>query len=1476
MNNPNPIFGDDANSKFVEARSMRRVSFGLAVLAALTAVTAVGCDESPPVNQVGVNVVEKGIFEGSWYVSRTVIDVDYEAAGAGTFPGDAAYDNAASVFGFSLPRVRWVIDEDFLYAYRDYELIEGAGGDGREAGDELGHPVAAYPIESHFDINRAYSSVTGEERNVIVENTSDRRWYERQFMRVDWSKNILPGYYGQTYQLYETLGLWTREPTDLYVQGLSEFPDSWRPQFDYMPCDGSTDSAEGCTPGERDLADDYAKDELYHMAFVGQELMSPGTVPDPWTGQPINFCVSPYSDAPRCNTNAIYVRTSYLKVSDTRQYDRVNWTDTRFERAGYFRLSNQTYDRSIAADDPAYGYTDFKNYSALRHNLWKQWRDAEGNPVPYVDRDVRQVVWYSSHELPAHLVKPSFALVGEWNAAFMSTIRNQRAQADAFYPRVACQTADPDTYCFCSVDPDTGEQLRPDSDGDGIGDCAGRYDPFITPEDAAASGAVAPYQCHVVATDAEPDMNAPGLTDTDFNGWFDAHMVGEECATILRINTCNRRSVAANGDTMDGLDCQERGDMRYKFLSYVDQPGTAFLGIATLRGDPVTGEVMAGDANIGGPALDGYRTYALQQYDLINGNITEQELLTGENIRSYLENVNNVEQPAPPRIDFSVASQLGGAAAQPGEMERLHEHMGNIVARTEQLQGPEGRRNIYSDRLQTLAGTDLERRLMDNVETYAMLGFKNLPEGAHMTESILDMASPFRGNDALSAMDEFMNAEQDASSMNMMLPNEYVDDSVTAFVQAHADWPRARLEFALNRMLFFETELHEMGHCMGLRHSFEASADHNNYYDDYYLINDRFPLPDPTAFDTDGTHGLSSSEQVLYEDAYNGARSQRERAGIDQWMNTSVMEYTKNWYQRAVGVGGRYDFHAIGMGYGDMTEVYDNSAGLAVDDITPVNTPRQWAKYYHGGEACEVDADCPFSAGGTSAGELLPTNMTTGLTQTCVPNPRSSAIGNVCSGYDEDLAQIASATAAPAWAPVDYMYCTDERATGGGTTPGTLGLCNRFDEGDSYREIVRNVIEAYDRMYLWQNFRRYKSGFNIGNYLFSRMIGRHFVILQNIYQNLLYNYTSDPEFRNNDGAFGFQDQFLATADIMNFYARVLASPDVGAYRWNEGWQRYQRASVDPDLPGAQLSLPLGMAKYAGTVYQSGLTGIQRIERIGTFYDKWFVMQLMSQRGVQSNYTPDVAFFANFYDLFPLEMNSLFGGFIRNDPTAYAPRMECEGTFPNCDNPRLVYMDLYRGDCFTEGSTSCRPDPVSVTYRDMPVLDAGVSTFLQAQAAINGLSQFPVYYDTTFQNQLFVCIEGHGGCYSPSAGAVEGVDYVRYSSRRYGKAFLAFQVEPSATVTTQTSIGFEMVSEAADLDFIVRMLQTFRGDFGGPPRDMTNLTAAETARLTAMGYTIPADAETLDTEENRLYGRLESLESFFNLLIQLENQYGIFG
>ncbi|MCC6873477.1 MAG: hypothetical protein IT378_04135, partial [Sandaracinaceae bacterium] len=52
-----------------------------------------GCgDPQPPVTRVGQNVVEKSAFTGSWYMHRTVIAMEYEAAGL-DFVGDNAGDS---------------------------------------------------------------------------------------------------------------------------------------------------------------------------------------------------------------------------------------------------------------------------------------------------------------------------------------------------------------------------------------------------------------------------------------------------------------------------------------------------------------------------------------------------------------------------------------------------------------------------------------------------------------------------------------------------------------------------------------------------------------------------------------------------------------------------------------------------------------------------------------------------------------------------------------------------------------------------------------------------------------------------------------------------------------------------------------------------------------------------------------------------------------------------------------------------------------------------------------------------------------------------------------------------------------------------------------------------------------------------------------------------------------------------------------
>ena len=101
------------------------------------------------------------------------------------------------------------------------------------------------------------------------------------------------------------------------------------------------------------------------------------------------------------------------------------------------------------------------------------------------------------------------------------------------------------------------------------------------------------------------------------------------------------------------------------------------------------------------------------------------------------------------------------------------------------------------------------------------------------------------------------------------------------------------------------------------------------------------------------------------------------------------------------------------------------------------------------------------------------------LTQTLhCRNPRGAALGSMCSNFDDDIAELAARLARlRLGSPVDLRVLHGRarrrrRHRGGHHRP----LCNRFDEGDSYREIVtQRGREPTTGPTSGTNFRRYKS-----------------------------------------------------------------------------------------------------------------------------------------------------------------------------------------------------------------------------------------------------------------------------------------------------------------------------------------------------------------------------------------------------------------
>ncbi|MBN1947026.1 MAG: zinc-dependent metalloprotease [Bradymonadales bacterium] len=389
-------------------------------LAALACAQQVGdIDRTQP------NRILKTDLDGVWYMMETVTYVPPHASV--DFIGDTSYITE---------RIRWVVEEDYLIAYRNYPLTPGADNvDGDFNYDEPDYheqPVAVFPILGHFDIKREYNSSTGEEMNVISENSSDRPWFERDYMRVDWSNNLITNF-----NFVADWWWWT--PIELTYQVDTEREDV------------------------RSLYFEREGDQLVYFDIPRRMLVEP----DLWECA-YSWWGWGWGD---CTAAEVEVVASFARTPEERDYESLPYDDRMIQRYGFFRSQRYVYDQQRGFVESAISKV------IQRLNIWQQTyrrdnqgnflRDTDGNriPIPMAERQPRTIPYYVSESFPDDelILNNAFAAIEEWNVIFQETVAIAKGIDVSEVPDilVGCHTpvveADPDACGEVGFSPRFGD-----------------------------------------------------------------------------------------------------------------------------------------------------------------------------------------------------------------------------------------------------------------------------------------------------------------------------------------------------------------------------------------------------------------------------------------------------------------------------------------------------------------------------------------------------------------------------------------------------------------------------------------------------------------------------------------------------------------------------------------------------------------------------------------------------------------------------------------------------------------------------------------------------------------------------------------------------------------------------------------------------------------------------------------------------------
>ena len=1085
-------------------RALRLLACAAAVFAAY------GCNSPPLVDRTTPDYTKKSdLLDGQWYFKESIVEV----------PSTSPVATAGE--GGTLEKIRWEVQETQLVGYRTYENTPGRDPridlDKSRIGDIRfqdgkpfkGQPVVSYKITSHFDRQRVYNAATGEQTNVLVEDSSDRPWYQREFMRVDWGNN----------QIQNNSQCLVEHPND-FARCFRSSAGSFR----YLTSQDQVLNNQGMVQ-ERNAAG-----TLTYMDFTVQAIMDPPTIDFPGYGS-APYCF--WDSTVDCESANIKVRVSLRKVDEARvkDYEPLVYTDKMMVKFGLFRREMFSYDKG-------YQFTDSGRVQyAMRHNIWQRAHDENGKTIPVTQRDLRPVVYYLTDNFPKELLPAANgadnSLQHSYDMAFRRAVAVPRGLETSQVPQMF-------------------------------------------------------YLCESPVKEGAPEACGPAGT------------------------------------------YPRAGDIRYNQITFVEQITGGLLGLGPSSIDPETGEVVQAVANIYGPGLDSWSGASTQVIDVLNGELTPAQLITGKDIRDYVQaNLNPTDPRRPLTGPWTSQNPLISTETRQS-MSAMMRPTGNLATfiNAAQIRGSlpkqmQDRKAVVAQLVQNAPALQSELINADEIRSAVLGRFSGgirakLESDPTFYQTVAQqvmlgvdpVSKAIEARKAMSTAEvgcyyglgyddpDYIGTAKSMLTLQKTQQAAYETSGQATCANTAKCSPAEAKALAkkdvwdeLRRQAWRSIAEHEVGHTVGLRHNFIGSADAINFQDGYWDLRKQ-----TIGVNVGGKRVLPITPQNMIDGA-NQNQEQMDK-GLYEYTYSSIMDYGARVNSQNKGLG-KYDRAAILFSYSGgfepgYVEVFnelrndydqpnfsvptDNLAKTMLVRNMRLEIPLAHVEHYTGVSPYITDkfhyTTIPFAF----AEKNLPFAEALDQGIARMNNRSFRKYSELEPFYEKIAAKIKDYTLSESgflendWersrtivgsvargmpVEVPYMFCTDEEV-------GANLMCNRNDQGADVFEMGNKWMERFTNTYIFSNFRRDRLTYS-PNAVFQGKFARYLGNIPNIYQQWLYN------------IYYLQRYYGLTAEQLDeFYG--LGDPI---------WQNYQTMAVidSTNLLMAQLSVP--SAGYHGKDAVSG-------------------------------------------------------------------------------------------------------------------------------------------------------------------------------------------------------------------------------------------------------------------------------------------------